>query len=463
MDEVDAPTESEKQKVRVLKAYESTVRRFESRFVIDGRSLGRFFLVASKQEEMSFLNTFVTKMQNSKKVYIVDIPIWEAKPSTNYSGKTFPVMVGDVYTPSRILGPEDNIEEIVRSGFKVINVPVEYEEAFRRDIVGALRDLAGISISYIRKSKLFSSEKFIVDCYDPSKADPVKKLTIPIGFDDDEVDLIDFLDLSKIRIPRNVPRYIHVDIAFSGDGDALGIAMSCIKGWMKETEEKEDGTFKIVKLPVVETDFVMRLKAPEGDKIPLNKVRKLIIDLKNLYHFNIVLCTFDHKAMSEDSMQILTRVGIKCEYFSVDRSPEAYREFRDLVKEKRWVCYRNEYLHFELVNLNDDPIENKIDHPEEVADIEFLEDGSTREVVLKGSKDCADAVCGSVSNALRNTVDPPDVEFMKETIQRTMTVVPTPKEVKLFDVLERSSSPLYKKEQPQKKQGSSYKDLFRKV
>jgi len=461
MDEVDAPNESEKQRLRVLKAYENTARRFESRFVVDGRSLGRFFLVASKQEQMSFLNTFVTKMQNSKKVYIVDIPIWEAKPSTNYSGEKFPVVIGDIYTPSRILGPEDNIEEITRSGFRIIRVPIEYKEVFQRDIVGGLRDYAGIAVSYIRKSKLFSSEKFIVDCYDSSKEDPVKKLTVTVGFDDNDVNLLNYFDLNKVRVPRNVPRYLHVDIAFSGDGDALGIAMSCIKGWKKETEESEDGVFKTVKLPVVETDFVLRLRAPSGDKIPLNKVRKMIIDLKNIYKFNIVLCTFDHKSMSEDSIQILTRAGIKCEYFSVDRSPESYREFRDLIKEQRWVCHRNEYLHFELANLNDDPVLNKVDHPEEVTDIEFLEDGNTREVVLQGSKDCADAVCGSVINAIKYCEVPPDIEFMKKIIERSKTPAPS-EQVKLLDLIDTRSQEK-KPEDNKKNEGHSFKDLFKRI
>jgi len=462
MDEVDSPTESDKQRARVLKAYENTVRRFESRFVIDGRSLGRFFLVASKQEQMSFLNTFIIKMQNSKKVYVVDIPIWEAKPATNYSGKTFPVVIGDLYTPSRILGPEDNIEEIIKSGFKIMKIPIEYRDDFVRDIVGALRDLGGVSVSYVRKSKLFPSEKFLVNCYDPTKKDPIKKLTVVVGFNDN-VNLLDYFDLSNIRIRRIIPRYIHVDIAFSGNGDALGVGMSCVKGWKKETVEAEDGTFKTIKLPVVETDFALRLKAPPGDKIPLNKVRKMIIDLKNVYGFNIALCTFDHKAMSEDSIQILTRAGIKCDYFSVDRSPEAYRGFRDLVKEERWVCHRNEYLHFELVNLNDDPVLNKVDHPDEVANIEFLEDGNTREIVLKGSKDISDGVCGSVSNALKNCETPPDVEFMKKVFDGLKNVSSKERDgsALLIDTCLNKSEK--KVEEKKNKAIDSFKDLFKRI
>ncbi len=47
MDEVDNPTASEGSRVRVLKAYDATVRRHESRFVLNGESLGKFFIIAS--------------------------------------------------------------------------------------------------------------------------------------------------------------------------------------------------------------------------------------------------------------------------------------------------------------------------------------------------------------------------------------------------------------------------------
>lgn len=474
MDEVDDPTESDKQRIRVLKTYEATIRRFESRFVFDGESIGRFFLLASKQEQLSFLNTFITKMKSSSNIYIVDIPIWEARSPRDYCGKKFPVVVGDIYTPSKLLGYIDEagevsfnkaeVDENIKAGFKVIYVPVEYHLDFQRDIVGALRDLAGISVSYIRKSKLFPSEKLIVDCYDATKKDPVKQLTIKMGLEDD-IDLVKFLDLSNIRISRNVPRYIHVDIAYSGDGDALGLGMSCVKGWTKENQEFEDGSFKEIKMPVVETDLGMRIKAPPGDKIPLNKVRKLILDLKNIYKFNIVLCTFDHRAMSEDSMQILTRAGIKCDYLSLDKDPGIYRGYADLVKEQRWVCHRNEYLHFELVNLEDDTVTNKIDHPEEIPEIEFLEDGSTREVVLKGSKDISDGVVGSTHNAIKNCETPPDVEMMKELLDRSTTK--PAQETDKFWFLDKKYPTKEEKESNKKevdrKQAITFKDIFKKA
>lgn len=449
MDEVDDENESIKQKMKVLQAYETTVARFESRFVRvgeaskKGETLGRFFLCASKQEKLSFLNTFIVKMHNSPIVNIVDAPLWEVRVDLNFSGVKFPIMLGDLYTPSKILGDlavSGNIAsgfEIDRAemalaekqGFEITWVPIELLERFQKDIVGNLRRLAGISVNQLRKSKLFPSEKLLVDCYDPVKKDPVSMLTIECG-QADELDLCQYVDFDKIRVPRHVPRYIHVDIAYAGGGDALGIGMSCISGWSDRTVEElldSGGEMRVEKLPIVETDFGMRVKARLNDKIPLPKIRKFIGDLNIRYGFNIKLVTYDYDALSEESKQILTRFGIKCANQSLDKSPYKYRSFRNLCGEKRWCCHRNDYLHFELVNLEDDTDKNKVDHPDEVVNVEILEDGSTEQIVLKGSKDMADGVVGSVMSALEDSGAPAPREFIdlvKEIISKPKVVDP---------------------------------------
>ena len=476
MDEVDSETESEKQKIRVLQAYEAAVTRFESRFVRIGahsgkrETLGRFFLCASKQEKLSFLNTFIVKMKNSKIVRVVDAALWDVKVDLNYSGKTFPIMLGDSYIPPKILGWElesgfevdtEGINHANKNGFEIVQIPIELLERFQKDPVGNLRRLAGISTDQLRKSKLFPSEKLIVDCYDPLKKDPVSMLTISIGLNDD-VDLTKYIDFDVIRVPRHRPRYIHVDIAYSGNGDALGLGMSCISGVTDIVEEDKtaEGGMRAEKLPVVETDFGMRIKARPGDKIPLNKIRKFIGDLKTVYGFNIQLVTYDYDALSEESKQILTRFGIKCASLSLDKNPEIYRSFRTLVSEKRWCCHRNAYLHFELVNLEDDNEKNKIDHPDEVADVETLSSGDTQEIVLKGSKDVSDGVVGSVEDALRSCGDFAPKAFT-EQVKRVILQPPIPKNpVNSLLQIERKSTHTKKKKDSVNTTSIQFKNIF---
>ena len=479
MDEVDSETESEKQKIRVLQAYEEAVTRFESRFVRIGtysqhrETLGRFFLCASKQEKLSFLNTFIVKMKNSPIIRIVDAALWEVKTNLNFSGQTFPISLGDSYTPPKILGWElktgfeidsKGVDRASENGFEIVKIPIELLERFQKDLVGNLRRLAGISVDQLRKSKLFPSEKLLVDCYDSAKKDPVSRLTIEVGLEDD-VDLTKYIDFSAIRVPRSRPRYIHVDIAYSGNGDALGLGMSCISGWTdKATEDKDaEGGLRVEKLPIVETDFGMRIKARPGDKIPLNKIRKFIGDLKISYGFNIKLVTYDYDALSEESKQILTRFGIVCGSLSLDKNPEIYRGFRNLCSEKRWCCYRNAYLHFELVNLEDDSEKNKIDHPDEVVDVEILENGDTQEIVLKGSKDVADGVVGSVEDALRDSGAAAPQEFTDQV----KAVIPQPKinhdpVHSLLQIERKSKRDTKKKEDEVDASSLEFKNIFNK-
>lgn len=412
LDELDSPDESSKQKAKVLKAYTNCVRRFESRFVIDGRSLGRMFLVTSKQDELSFIEGYINQRKSSGRILVFDVPLWEAKPDTNYSGKTFPVMVGDAYTEPRIIEESDR-EEWIKKGLKVIDVPIEHQKVFGDDIVGALRDIAGITTKGMRSRKLFPSEKLLRQCYDPDKPDPVRVATIEIGLDD-ESELMWYIDLDKIRLDRKIPRFIHYDISFSADCTSL--VMSGVKEWRIMEVEAADGTFQKTRLPVIETDFVFRIKAREGDRIPIHKVRKFVLDLRAA-GFNIKSFTADLRLASEDTLQVLQKAKINAGYFSVDKDDKPYIDFRNLVFEGRWVMHEHPVAHFELKNLEHDPKTRKVDHPDMVADIEFLGDGDVKEIALKGSKDVSDGICGSVVGCLYDTKPPKDVQGMTTALK----------------------------------------------
>ena len=281
MDEVDDESSSEGMKQRILKGYDKTVRRFETRFVdeIYKESLGKFFLVSSKSERLSFLNTFIAERRQSQHVYVVDIPYWEARPNVNFSGRRFSVQLGDVYTPSKVITTSSELALAHKKGLDIIKVPVEYFEDFDRDVVGSLRDIAGVSVAGLRATKLFAAEKLVRDCIDPTKPEPMSRTTIEIGLDDD-VDLIHFLDISKVRMPKSVERFIHCDISYASGGDCMGLAMSGISHWTTTEVMLPDGRFERRKVPVVETDFAFRLKARPGDQIPLFKMRKFILDLR---------------------------------------------------------------------------------------------------------------------------------------------------------------------------------------
>jgi len=198
-------------------------------------------------------------------------------------------------------------------------------------------------------------------------------------------------------------------------------------GWKEVNIELEDGQFEVRKVPIIETDFAMRIKGKPGDQIPFSAVQKFILDLK-LVGFNIKKFTADLRAMSVSTQQVLISRGIPCDYLSVDRFPEAYLQFRDLVQEQQWCCHRNEFLHFELANLEYDKVKNKIDHPEKVINIVFMKDGDTEEVVLKGSKDMADGVAGSVKSVIEDNKIPVDTEKMRRAMSSVTKITTQPTE-----------------------------------
>jgi len=382
LDEVDTPTVSIKQKLRVLQAYDSTYRRFQSRVVLKGKSLGRMIIVASKQDELSFINTFVAEKQNSGTALVFDIPVWDAKPKFFFSGEKFKVGIpGDAFRDPMILMPGDNILQLQKDGYEVIEVPVEYEEDFKQDIVHACRDIAGRSVAGTRRNKLFKSDIFVKECMTSEMINLFKRDTIEIGLKDD-IDLMWFFDQGAVKFERTKPRYIHMD--FGVTGDAMVLACSLVSDWEERNVILPDKTTGMKRVPIVATEWILRLKARPGDAIPIYKMRKFIIDLKHL-GFNIRKFSADLKLASEDTFQILGAEGIDTEYRSMDRTDQGYISWCNLVYEKRWKCFHHQILYIEAKYL--EHRDGKVDHPVKMLEIEFTEDGGTREVSMAGSKD----------------------------------------------------------------------------
>lgn len=400
LDEVDSPNAGIPQKKKVLSTYEQTIGRFKNRFVNAlGKSLGKFFVVTSKQETMGFIDTFIAEKKHSPEVMVFDYALWEVRPSSEYTGKKFLIAIpGDAFHEPKIMTETDDKQNYLLQGYEMLEVPLELKSDFEANLVQEIRNTAGRSIAGSRNDKLFKSETFIKDCFDPTKADPVKSHTINIGLKD-EVALIWYLDLTKIRTPKDTPRFIHMDFGLSGD--ALGLSMCGVSTFIDLDVAQPDGTFMKQRVPVIETDFALRLKAKENDSIPLHTVSKFILDLKAI-GFNIQLFSSDLLMASAYAFQVLEKSGITTEYLSVDKTDGPYTSWRDLVYDKRWKCHPHAYVLFEAKNLLHDRKRQKVDHPTKVEETEILEDGNIKDYVMVGSKDLCDAICGSVWQCLKD-------------------------------------------------------------
>ena len=164
--------------------------------------------------------------------------------------------------------------------------------------------------------------------------------------------------------------FIHVDLAQKHDHCA--VAMAHVNKWVniKVTDTYSQPA------PIVEIDAV-RFWTPTKDKsVDFTEVKDYILSLKTR-GFKIRVCTFD-RWNSHDMMQQLKQYGINTEILSVAK--KHYDDMAMVVAEERVVGPHIPLLIDELCQLR--IMRDRVDHPR------------------KGSKDLADAVCGSIYNSI---------------------------------------------------------------
>jgi len=168
-------------------------------------------------------------------------------------------------------------------------------------------------------------------------------------------------------------RFAHVDLAQKHDHCA--VAMSHVNKWVNV---KVTDTYS-QPAPVVEVDAV-RFWTPTKDKsVDFTEVKDYILSLKTR-GFKIRVCTFD-RWNSHDMMQQLKQYGINTEILSVAK--KHYDDMAMIVAEERLSGPHIQLLIDELLQLK--IMRDRVDHPR------------------KGSKDLADAVCGSIYNAIKRS------------------------------------------------------------
>lgn len=167
--------------------------------------------------------------------------------------------------------------------------------------------------------------------------------------------------------------YLHVDLAQKRDRAAL--AMSHVSHWEKVAVIMGNDIMR----PRVKIDVINWWTPTRTESINFSHIREFILDLKRA-GFDIGLVTFD-RWQSHDIMTELEGYGVKTQVLSVGK--KHYEDFSVLVAEERISGPHIDILERELLQLK--VVKNNVDHPR------------------SGSKDLADAVCGSVFNAITLT------------------------------------------------------------
>ena len=375
------PTQDiEKQKARAIDMVDTAVGGMKTRFTRNGKNPGIVILASSKRSEKSFLEEHMKRKAVSEgdNTIIVDEAVWNIKPEGTYSDKKFYVAVGNRFLTSEVI--PDNVTDLDsyrNKGYRLIQVPIDLRPDFIDDIDRALCDFAGISSSQL--STYISGVRFS-ECKTTDYQNPFVKDVIEVGnAPDDKTQYWDFFDLSRVPLElKYKPLYVHLDMSISGD--KTGIAGTWIRG-KKPSGPNEPSSKDLF----YQLAFNVSIKAPKGYQVSFEKNRQFIRWLRdNGFRVKVISCdTFQ----SYDLLQQLKAEKFNTEIVSVDRVNSEhicvpYQHFKNVIYENRIKIYdKCDLLTEEITSLERNNNTGKVDHPE------------------NGSKDSADAVCGSVYTA----------------------------------------------------------------
>lgn len=350
---------------QAMALYNSIVRRRKSRFNKGGKLPGMLCLVSSKRYPGQFTDIKTEEaMQQvaetgTTSVFIYDKCTWDIRPVTDFSGQWFQVFVGDDTRKPRILNDGEQVVDADRHLVK--DVPLEYRDDFKRDIMGSLRDIAGVSI--------LSKYPFIMDRDLGSRCFAKVNLSSLTEF------ATDFRD-QKLAIRRrgfsnpDKPRWVHIDLGITGD--SAGVVMGHIDKFVAIPRSVEMDEI----LPHIKIDFSLEVQPPRGGEILFYKIRELLYKISEL-DVNIKWITLD-SFQSTDMMQIMRQKGYLTGYQSLDKTTAPYDLLKTTLYDGRLSIPEHPKLIKEVFSLERDLKKNKIDHP------------------TPGSKDISDALAGVV-------------------------------------------------------------------
>jgi hypothetical protein len=259
----------------------------------------------------------------------------------------------------------------------LMEIPNVYKKEFTNNPEKALRDLAGIPplvgeafISMVEKVEACRTKWHTRYGLEMEDSPIIGTLSKP-----------DFAEW--FRATETLQRVAHIDIAYSANGDALGLAV----GHVRELVEV-DGEIK----PVIVFDCLIRMRPLPGTQIILSDVRQILYRLKEERGFRLKAVTLDG-FQSTDTMQQFQKKKFNSWYLSVDKDILPYHDLREAIYEGRveFPKYMTHMRHGDVERVEIAVQEllrlvvtdrGKIDHPE------------------GGSKDVSDAMAGVVTTLM---------------------------------------------------------------
>lgn len=354
--------------------YNTINSRIESRF----GTRGLLVLIGQMKKSVGFASKMYKQFKAQEDALVIRMTIWESlgwerflNPDGTRNSFSYDTRRKQIIPPEVAL--------VIKNEF-LIEVPNTYYNSFKNNPEKALKDLAGIPpatndpfISLVdRVDECYTRWQERFGTYDEPSDSWVADSPVT-----DSPSRPQFQSWFTNRDRQDFrKRAMHLDLATSGDGDALGMAMGYVEGVVEIEGEKR---------PHIVIDFLLRIKVPSGSEIFLSEVRQIVYHLKDDLGFKIKKITMDG-FQSTDTMQQFRKRRFEVELVSVDKSTLPYEDLREAIYDRRidippYMTYMAPGSE-EKVNIS----------LQELSQLQF--DGKKVDHTPEGSKDVADAIAG---------------------------------------------------------------------
>lgn len=343
---------------QTLTVYNGLARRRKSRFNTGGRAPGILCLVSSKRYPGEFTDVKLEEAKTDKSIYVYDKRVWDVKPPGTFSSESFEVFVGDAGRKACIV-EDDFTPEISDYPDRVVKIPLDFYKDFKDDLIGSLRDIAGVST--LARYPYFQNVNAIGATF--GKVESILSV--------EETDMIttQLAFYPSLFKHKECPRWVHVDLGVTSD--AAGIACGYVPGFITTKGGAEIGP-----MPKIVFDFVLRVKPPKNGEIQFHKIRSLLQLLREK-GLPIQWVSFD-SFQSVDSIQMLRQIGFATGRQSMDITNAPYAVAKTALYAGRVEAPAHTRAQLEFTSLEKDTRTGKIDHPK------------------NGSKDASDAMAGVI-------------------------------------------------------------------
>ena len=277
--------------------YNSISKRRKSRFGMSGKLPGMLCVVSSRRYPGQFTDKKEEEAAQEiadygkTSIYLYSKRVWEVKEG--FPSDMFPVFLGDEARRPRLLTRKE-VDEWADIDSKLLDwIPVNFYDDFKRDIITAIRDIAGWAT--LAKHPFIVDREAIGACVRPD-------------YNCFSRERVDFVETQLSIIPSQfykpeLPRFFHCDLAISGD--SAGFAVGTVTGFKSVTSI--EGIQEL--LPIVHIDAMLEVAPPKGGEIRLWKIRDIIHALRKA-GMNIKWGTFDQFQCVSGNTSIWTDHGL---------------------------------------------------------------------------------------------------------------------------------------------------------